>query len=228
MGPSGSGKSTLMNILGCLDRPTSGKYFLENQDVSELTADQRAEIRSSKFGFVFQGFNLLRRTSAIENVMIPLLYARRSIPDEEARNRAVQLLSRVGLADRMHHEPSQLSGGEQQRVAIARALANHPAVLFADEPTGNLDSRTGQEILAMIEELNAEEGLTILLVTHDPHVASHARRIIRISDGRIVRDSSPELPVADVKILGQPLRSSLLRSTSIGGTHSSGVKDTEA
>jgi len=185
-GASGSGKSTLMNILGCLDRPSSGRYVLEGQEVSELSADARAHVRNSKIGFVFQNFNLLPRTSALENVILPLTYAAEHLTDHEATGRALQLIERVGLADRAHHEPSQLSGGQQQRVAIARALVNRPSILFADEPTGNLDSRTSREVLAMFEQLNREEGITIILVTHDQEVARHARRAIHISDGVIV------------------------------------------
>jgi ABC-type lipoprotein export system ATPase subunit len=185
MGASGSGKTTLMNILGCLDRPTSGRYWLDGQEVSQLSADKRALVRNRKIGFVFQNFNLLPRTSALENVMMPLAYTAQELTDSECRKRATALLERVGLGSRLHHEPSQLSGGQQQRVAIARALVNHPPLLFADEPTGNLDSRTSEEILRMFQQLNAEEGITIILVTHDAEVAGHARRIIRIRDGLI-------------------------------------------
>ena len=172
MGASGSGKSTLMNILGCLDHPTSGEYWLDGQEVSRLSADQRALVRNHKIGFVFQSFNLLPRTSALENVMMPLSYTAEHLSDREARERAEELLDRVGLGDRMDHEPSQLSGGQQQRVAIARALVNRPPLLFADEPTGNLDSRTSEEVLRMFQQLNEEEGITIILVTHDPDVAA--------------------------------------------------------
>ncbi|HEY7115068.1 MAG TPA: ABC transporter ATP-binding protein [Tepidisphaeraceae bacterium] len=185
MGASGSGKSTLMNILGCLDRPTSGSYWLDGHEVSILSPDQRATMRSQKIGFVFQSFNLLPRTSALENVMMPLTYAPRHVSDREARRRAKELLERVGLGDRMDHFPSQLSGGQQQRVAIARSLVNRPPLLFADEPTGNLDSRTSEEVLQMFQRLNAEEGITIILVTHEMEVAAHARRAIRIRDGLI-------------------------------------------
>jgi len=185
MGVSGSGKSTLMNILGCLDRPSSGEYWLDGEEVSRLSADQRALLRNRMIGFVFQNFNLLPRTSALDNVIMPLSYTAQNLSDREARRRGVELLERVGLGDRMDHEPSQLSGGQQQRVAIARALINHPPLLFADEPTGNLDSKTSQEVLAMFQKLNEEDGITIILVTHDADVARHARRIIRIHDGVI-------------------------------------------
>ena len=196
MGASGSGKSTLMNILGCLDRPTSGRYWLDGQDVSKFSPDERALVRGSKIGFVFQNFNLLTRTSALENVMMPLSYSHQHLSEKESRARATELLKRVGLGDRMHHEPSQLSGGQQQRVAIARALVNNPSLLFADEPTGNLDSRTSQEILGMFQQLNAEDGLTVLLVTHDAEVSSHARRAIHIRDGLIEKGAYAAAVVA--------------------------------
>jgi ABC-type lipoprotein export system ATPase subunit len=189
MGASGSGKTTLMNILGCLDHVTSGEYWLDGHEVSRLSADQRALVRNAKIGFVFQSFNLLPRTSALENVIMPLSYTAKSISDHQARQRAMELLTGIGLGDRIHHEPSQLSGGQQQRVAIARALVNHPPLLFADEPTGNLDSRTSQEVLAMFQTLNRQEGLTIILVTHDANVARHAQRIIHIRDG-VIADGS--------------------------------------
>jgi ABC-type lipoprotein export system ATPase subunit len=182
-GASGSGKSTLMNILGCLDHPTSGSYFLDGEEVSALNSDGRASVRFRKIGFVFQNFNLLARTSALDNVMMPLTYAHEGITDRQARERAAELLDLVGLKDRMHHQPSQLSGGQQQRVAIARSLVNRPPILLADEPTGNLDSRTSAEILHMFSDLNQKEDLTVLLVTHDPNVAATARRAIRIHDG---------------------------------------------
>jgi ABC-type lipoprotein export system ATPase subunit len=185
MGASGSGKSTLMNILGCLDHVTSGEYWLDGGNVSQLSSDERAGVRNSKIGFVFQNFNLLARTSALENVMMPLTYAHEGVSDGQARARAMELLNRVGLGDRFHHYPSQLSGGQQQRVAIARALINKPPLLFADEPTGNLDSHTSVEVLEMFEKLNRDEGITIILVTHDPNVANHARRRIHIHDGKI-------------------------------------------
>jgi ABC-type lipoprotein export system ATPase subunit len=185
MGASGSGKSTLMNILGCLDRPTSGEYWLDGREVSRLSADQRALVRNRQLGFVFQNFNLLPRTSALENVAMPLSYTS-DLSEREARHRAREVLVRVGLEDRLDHEPSQLSGGQQQRVAIARALVNHPPLLFADEPTGNLDSRTSEEILRMFKELNEVDGITLIMVTHDADVARYARRIIHIHDGVIV------------------------------------------
>jgi len=183
MGASGSGKSTLMNILGCLDHPTSGKYWFDGQEISGLSSDGRALLRNGKMGFVFQSFNLLPRTSALENVMMPLEYSAEHVSDREARQRAARLLEMVGLADRIDHEPSQLSGGQQQRVAIARALINRPPVLFADEPTGNLDSHTSQEVLGMFRRLNEEEGITLILVTHDAGIARYAKRIIHIADG---------------------------------------------
>ena len=193
-GSSGSGKSTLMNILGCLDRPTAGEYWLEGQEISRLSADERALLRNRKMGFVFQSFNLLARTSAIENVAMPLAYTAENLSEREARARAAEMLGRVGLGDRLDHHPSQLSGGQQQRVAIARALINRPPILFADEPTGNLDSRTSEEVLQMFERLNGEDGITIIMVTHDPKVAGHARRVIRIEDGLIIADALPHEP----------------------------------
>jgi putative ABC transport system ATP-binding protein len=185
MGASGSGKSTLMNILGCLDRPTSGQYWLDGQEISKLTGDQRALIRNRKIGFVFQSFNLLARTSALDNVILPLSYTNATLSKRECRARGQAMLERVGLGERLDHHPSQLSGGQQQRVAIARALINQPQIVFADEPTGNLDSKTSREILQMFQNLSEEDGITVVLVTHDPGVAHSARRVIRISDGLI-------------------------------------------
>jgi ABC-type lipoprotein export system ATPase subunit len=185
MGASGSGKSTLMNILGCLDHPTAGEYWLDGQEISGASSNDRAKLRNRLIGFVFQNFNLLPRTSALENVIMPLSYCAEHLHEKEMKHRAVELLGRVGLAERMDHQPSQLSGGQQQRVAIARSLVNRPRLLLADEPTGNLDSRTSEEILQMFRDLNRDEGLTIILVTHDPSVAEHAQRVIHIRDGLI-------------------------------------------
>jgi putative ABC transport system ATP-binding protein len=185
MGPSGSGKSTFMNLLGCLDRPTSGRYWLEGQDVARLSRDQLANVRNAKIGFIFQMFNLLARTTALENVELPLLYG--GISARERRQRAGARLEAVGLGEREHHHPSQLSGGQQQRVAIARALVNDPAVILADEPTGNLDTRTSVEIMALLQRLN-REGLTIVLVTHEPDIATYASRRLMFRDGRLRSD----------------------------------------
>ncbi len=186
MGASGSGKSTLMNILGCLDRQTGGDYRLEGEEVGRASNDRRAMIRNRKIGFVFQSFNLLARTSALENVIMPLTYTASSMSGRAKRERGIEMLQKVGLGDRMHHYSSQLSGGQQQRVAIARALVNHPPVLFADEPTGNLDSKTSVEVMEMFNRLNREDGITIILVTHSDEVAKHADRVIHIHDGQLV------------------------------------------
>jgi ABC-type lipoprotein export system ATPase subunit len=185
MGASGSGKSTLMHILGCLDHATSGKYWLDGREISGLAPKERARLRNRIIGFVFQNFNLLPRTSALENVLMPLTYSRENLSEHQKKERAEELLRKVGLADRMDHQPSQLSGGEQQRVAIARSLINQPEVLLADEPTGNLDSHTSEEILQMFQQLNRDDGITIILVTHDPGVAHYAGRVIRIKDGLV-------------------------------------------
>lgn len=186
MGPSGSGKSTMMNILGCLDNPSSGQYLLDGQNVEHLDSDALAEIRNHKIGFVFQGFNLLSRTSALENVELPMVYAQ--IPAKERRQRAENALQKVGLKERMHHMPSQLSGGQQQRVAIARALVNNAPIIFADEPTGNLDTKMSVEIMTLFTKLNQEMGRTIILVTHEENIATFAKRIIRLVDGEIQSD----------------------------------------
>jgi ABC-type lipoprotein export system ATPase subunit len=193
-GSSGSGKTTLMNLLGCLDRPTSGKYHLDGEEVGQRTADQRALVRNRKIGFVFQSFNLLPRTTAFDQVCMPLTYSHHALSEREGRRRATELLERVGLGDRFDHEPSQLSGGQMQRVAIARALINNPPLLLADEPTGNLDSKTSREILEMFSKLNEEEGLTIIIVTHDMGVAAVAKRTIQMKDGLIVSGTFREEP----------------------------------
>jgi len=213
MGASGSGKSTLMNILGCLDRPTKGRYFLDGDDVSQLSKNALARVRSHKIGFVFQQFNLLSRTSALENVELPTIYA--GVPTQEREKRAREALERVGLAERAMHFPSQLSGGQQQRVAIARALVNNPAILLADEPTGNLDSRTSVEIMDILQKLNQEHGLTVVIVTHEADIAQYARRALEFRDGKMRRDVGvqnrliaaevlPTLPSPDEDVLELP------------------------
>ena len=186
MGPSGSGKSTFMNILGCLDKPTSGRYVLDGVDVSKMKPDQLAKIRNKKIGFVFQGFNLLSRTSAVENVELPMIYA--GVPAEERFERAKKALEKVGLKERMFHQPSQLSGGQQQRVAIARAIVNEAPIIFADEPTGNLDTKMSIEIMRLFLKLNEEMGRTIILVTHEEDIAQYSKRILRVVDGEIHSD----------------------------------------
>jgi putative ABC transport system ATP-binding protein len=187
MGPSGSGKSTLMNLIGCLDTPSSGSYVLNGREVAQMSDDELAQIRNEEIGFVFQTFNLLPRTNALQQVELPLVYS--GVPKKERRERAVRALTAVGLGDRMGHHPNELSGGQRQRVAVARALINDPSILLADEPTGNLDSQTGTEIMALFDELNAR-GNTIILVTHEEDIAAHARRIVRLRDGK-VRDDRP-------------------------------------
>jgi putative ABC transport system ATP-binding protein len=192
MGASGSGKSTMMNIIGCLDRPTQGSYLLDGTDVSKLSRDDLADIRNQKIGFVFQGFNLLSRTSALENVELPMLYMRQRMAGRSQRERALKALAAVGLAERADHKPNQLSGGQQQRVAIARALSNEPALLLADEPTGNLDTRTSVEIMGVFQKLN-EQGMTIVMVTHELDIAQYTKRMVVMRDGKVVGDS----PVAN-------------------------------
>jgi putative ABC transport system ATP-binding protein len=189
VGPSGSGKSTLMNVLGCLDRPTSGSYVLAGEEIARMSSNERALVRNRRIGFVFQNFNLLARTSALENVELPLLYAS-GVSARQRHKRALELLERVGLGDRLDHHPGQLSGGQQQRVAIARALVNNPSILMCDEPTGNLDTRTSKEVIQLFRKLNDEQKITLILVTHDQAVASTARRIVVLRDGEIVEDST--------------------------------------
>jgi putative ABC transport system ATP-binding protein len=193
MGPSGSGKSTMMNVLGCLDQPTSGEYYLDGVDVKRLSDNALAEIRNRKIGFVFQTFNLLPRTTALQNVELPLVY--RGLSGRDRRRQVTEALEMVGLGDRIHHRPNELSGGEQQRVAIARALATQPDIILADEPTGNLDSRSGAEIVAIFQRLNREMGITVVFVTHDPEIAAHTRRIVQLLDGKIVADDPVESPL---------------------------------
>ncbi len=190
MGPSGSGKSTLMNMLGCLDKPTSGEYYLEGKLVSKLNDSGLTQIRRHKIGFIFQSYNLLARTSALANVQLPMVYS--GVGRRERRDRALRALEMVGLSDRIHHQPNELSGGQQQRVAIARALASSPAIMLADEPTGNLDSRSGEEVMAIFQKLNRDEGITVVIVTHDVDIAQHAARLVNMRDGLIERD----VPVA--------------------------------
>lgn len=194
IGPSGSGKSTLMHILGCLDRPTSGQFLLNGRDVSSLPRDELAGIRNKQIGFVFQGFNLLPRTTALENVEVPLLYKRPAVPAAERHKCALAALTAMGLEERAHHHPSQLSGGQQQRVAIARALVNEPSLILADEPTGNLDTKTSAEVMALLQELREKRTITVVLITHDMDVARYGTRIVSIRDGHIVSDK-PNAPV---------------------------------
>jgi putative ABC transport system ATP-binding protein len=189
MGPSGSGKSTFMNVIGCLDKPDSGQYLLDDVDIGRLNRDELAGIRNKKIGFVFQGFNLLSRTTALENVELPMLY--NGVPPEERKEKAIAALNRVGLGGRENHRPNQLSGGQQQRVAIARALVNDAPIILADEPTGNLDTKTSSEIMDLLVKLNAASQMTVVLVTHEPDIARYSRRVIKFLDGRIISDSPP-------------------------------------
>ncbi len=209
MGPSGSGKSTLLNILGCLDRPTRGRYFLDGQEVSQLNENQLAQVRNKKIGFTFQSFNLLPRLAALQNVELPLIYA--GIPSQKRKEQAIKSLEAVGLGDRIHHYPNQLSGGQQQRVAIARALVNNPSIILADEPTGNLDTRSSEEIMHILQELN-REGKTIILVTHERDIASHARRILHFRDGQLVDNEIIEQPVEALEVLKELMEEEVVES----------------
>ncbi len=213
MGPSGSGKSTLLAILGCLDVPTSGGYTLDGVSVEKMSDDQLAVVRSKKIGFVFQQFNLLARTSALENVMLPLTYA--GVGGRERHRKAMEALNTVGLGDRTHHRPNELSGGQQQRVAIARALVNDPAILLADEPTGALDSKTGTEIISLFQRLHDELGQTVIYVTHDPFIARHTRRVVRLGDGKIVSDEPVDEPIK----AGTPRPSDTMLSETLAHAH---------
>ena len=228
MGASGSGKTTLMNLLGCLDRPTSGQYWLSGEEISKLSPQQRADVRNRMIGFVFQSFNLLPRTSALENVTMPLDYSQRHISEKEAIDRGKRLLELVGLGHRMDHHPAQMSGGQQQRVAIARALVNNPPLLLADEPTGNLDSTTTEEILQTFKKLNKEEGITIVIVTHEPDVGAHCGRIIRMRDGRIEADHHDAVPCPEVppsQLQTAPDKAELLRMLAAHGKEMNEVLD---
>jgi putative ABC transport system ATP-binding protein len=200
-GPSGSGKSTFMHIVGCLARPTSGQYFLDGQDVSQMSKNELAAVRNTKIGFVFQGFNLLSRTSALDNVELPLLYGGSTMKTAERHRRAQEMLAAVGLADRASHHPNQLSGGQQQRVAIARALVNQPSILLADEPTGNLDTRTSIEVMELFQRLNIDRGITVVLITHERDIAEHGTRIVSFRDGLVKTDQ----PVVDRRIAADEL-----------------------
>jgi putative ABC transport system ATP-binding protein len=200
-GPSGSGKSTFMHIVGCLDRPTSGQYFLDGQDVSRMSKDALAAVRNKKIGFVFQGFNLLSRTSAIDNVELPLLYGANGLKTAERHHKAIEMLKLVGLGERTDHHPNQLSGGQQQRVAIARALINDPAILLADEPTGNLDTKTSIEVMGIFQRLNVERGITVILITHEPDIAEYGTRTVTFRDGIVVKDKA----VADRRLADDEL-----------------------
>ena len=206
MGPSGSGKSTLMNILGCLDQPTSGQYFLEGVDVAQLSDNNLSHIRGKRIGFVFQSFNLLPRTSALANVELPLVYM--GVGRGERRRRSIAALEMVGLGGRVHHKPNELSGGQQQRVAIARALVTDPAIIMADEPTGNLDSKSSVEIMGIFQHLNEAQGITVIFVTHEPDIAEHTRRVIRLADGQIVEDRS----------IAHPRRVGVTEATPVGSS----------
>lgn len=200
MGPSGSGKSTLMNIIGCLDKPTTGNYMLDGSDIASLNEVELAQIRNLKIGFVFQSFNLLPRINALQNVELPMVYA--EISSKERKKRALNALERVGLCDRVHHKPNEMSGGQKQRVAIARALVNNPAIILADEPTGNLDSTSGEEVMAVFQDLN-KEGVTIILVTHEPDIASQTMRVIKFRDGLLISDKINESPIDARTVLDQ-------------------------
>jgi putative ABC transport system ATP-binding protein len=202
-GPSGSGKSTFMHIIGCLDRPSSGQYFLDGQDVARMSRDELAVVRNARIGFVFQGFNLLKRTSAIDNVELPLLYSGSTLRPGERRTRALDALTAVGLGTRTDHHPNQLSGGQQQRVAIARSLINAPSILLADEPTGNLDTRTSIEVMEIFQRLNRERGITVLLITHEPDIAEYGTRIVSFRDGAVVNDK----PVTQRRVAHEELAS---------------------